>query len=207
MESSSIRGLESLGQSQESFGSLLVPIILQKLPIEMRKHMTRERGKKSWDIRSLREAIAKEMYVEESNCAELNTDVDDYTPTASFVTGATYKSGKTNAKFSQPRSKYSPKKSNIKSCVFCNGTHYPSECTEYETPEKRFARIYQKCYVLIVSESIRSQNADLNLHAENANDDITLQFVMTIWRTASPKNIQKPLLIQSTKKKRRRMSQ
>ena len=34
--------------------------------------MTRERGKESWDIRSLRETIAKEMYVEESNCAELN---------------------------------------------------------------------------------------------------------------------------------------
>ena len=31
---SSIRGLESLGQSQESFGSLLVSIILQKLPIK-----------------------------------------------------------------------------------------------------------------------------------------------------------------------------
>ena len=27
---------------------------------------------------------------------------------------------------------------------FCNGAHYPSECTEYETPEKRSARIKQK---------------------------------------------------------------
>ena len=106
--------------------------------------MTPERGKKSWDIRSLREAIAKEMNVEESNCAELNTDLDNYTPTASFVTGAAYKSGKANTQFSLPKSKYSPKKSNIKSCVFCNGAHYPSECTEYETPEKRSARIKQK---------------------------------------------------------------
>ncbi|VDI38215.1 Hypothetical predicted protein [Mytilus galloprovincialis] len=57
---SCIRGLESLGQSQDTFGSLLVPIIFGKLPDEMKKLMTREHGKRNWDIRSLREAIGKE---------------------------------------------------------------------------------------------------------------------------------------------------
>ena len=75
--------------------------ILEEGNSEMRKHMSRECGKKSWDIRSLQEAIAKEMYVEESNCAELRTDVDNYTPMASFITGAAYKFGKANTKFSQ----------------------------------------------------------------------------------------------------------
>ena len=49
-----IRGLESLGQS---------PIIFGKLPAEMRTSLTREHESNNWDIRSLREAIAKEMYI------------------------------------------------------------------------------------------------------------------------------------------------
>ena len=85
---SSIRGLESLGQSQDTYGSLLIPIILGKLPAEMRKHMTREHGKQNWDIRSLREAIAKEMYVQEAG--NLSTQ-ESLTPTASFHTGSVTK--------------------------------------------------------------------------------------------------------------------
>ena len=36
-----IRGLESLGQSLDSYGSLLVPIFIDKLPSEIRNNMTR----------------------------------------------------------------------------------------------------------------------------------------------------------------------
>jgi hypothetical protein len=50
----SIRGLESFGQSQDTYGSLLIPIIFGKLPGEMRKRLTREHGSNNWDIRSLR---------------------------------------------------------------------------------------------------------------------------------------------------------
>lgn len=140
---SSIRGLESLGQSQDSFGSLLIPIILKKLPIVMRKNMTREHGKKSWNIHSLREAISKEMYVEETNSNDNSTEL---TPTASFVTGAMSKSGKSNRRFNNnhTQSKVPPREINKKPCVYCNGTHHPSECVAYDTAEKRSARIKQK---------------------------------------------------------------
>ena len=40
----SIRDLESLGQSQDTYGSLLIPIIFGQLPAEMRKRLTREHG-------------------------------------------------------------------------------------------------------------------------------------------------------------------
>jgi hypothetical protein len=40
----SIQGLESLGQSQDTYGSLLIPIIFGQLPAEMRKRLTREHG-------------------------------------------------------------------------------------------------------------------------------------------------------------------
>ena len=76
----SIRGLESLGQS---------PIIFGKLPAEMRTSLTREHESNNWDIRSLREAIAKEMYIQE---AGNHNSFDMVTPTASFHAGTVSKS-------------------------------------------------------------------------------------------------------------------
>ena len=94
----SIRGLESLGQTQETYGSLLIPIIFGKLPDDMRKSMTREHGKRNWDIK--REAIAKEMYVQESGSS---ISSDNLIPTASFHTGSMTKSHKSNKSAAQNR--------------------------------------------------------------------------------------------------------
>ena len=87
----SIRGLESLGQSQDTYGSLLIPtcILFGKLPAEMRKSLTREHGSNNCDIRSLRESISKEMYIQE---ARNHNSFDTVTPTASFHAGTVSKS-------------------------------------------------------------------------------------------------------------------
>ena len=45
---SSIRSLESLGETHEKYGSLLVPIVLSKLPTEIRKHFAQENGSDKW---------------------------------------------------------------------------------------------------------------------------------------------------------------
>ena len=58
-----IRGLESLGQDQTTYGGLLVPIILDKLPGEVREHSAREHGDKNWILRKLRCAIFREIHI------------------------------------------------------------------------------------------------------------------------------------------------
>ncbi len=45
-----IRGLAALGQSQESYGSLLIPIILGKLPANIRRSLAREHCHLEWTI-------------------------------------------------------------------------------------------------------------------------------------------------------------
>lgn len=40
-----VRGLESCGQKPETYGPLLVPVVLDKLPIDIRKSIAREHGK------------------------------------------------------------------------------------------------------------------------------------------------------------------
>ncbi|WAR15268.1 hypothetical protein MAR_005373 [Mya arenaria] len=43
-----IRGLESLGE--DGYGNLLIPIILERLPPETRRHYAREHGTGSWTL-------------------------------------------------------------------------------------------------------------------------------------------------------------
>ncbi|XP_071136836.1 uncharacterized protein [Mytilus edulis] len=61
-----VRGLESLGQTQDSYGNLLVPIIINKLPGEIRKHLAREHGTTNWLLRDLRKSILKEIQIMEA---------------------------------------------------------------------------------------------------------------------------------------------
>ena len=48
-----IRGLETMGVATETFGSLLIPIIMSKLPSEMRLHISRQLESNGWDIEKL----------------------------------------------------------------------------------------------------------------------------------------------------------
>ena len=61
-----VRGLEALGQNQETYGSLLVPVILNKLLSEMRRNLTREHGSTNWILSNLRRGIYKELNIMEA---------------------------------------------------------------------------------------------------------------------------------------------
>lgn len=61
-----IRGLESLGRSHESYGGLLIPTILRKLPYELRKTLAHEYDNPEWKFQELREAIVREIQILEA---------------------------------------------------------------------------------------------------------------------------------------------
>jgi len=77
---SHVRGLESLGRSHESYGDLLAPIILGKLPHELRKNLARKHDSPEWKFQELREAIVKEIRILEAG-AQLNGTLYGFTPT------------------------------------------------------------------------------------------------------------------------------
>ena len=58
-----VRGLESLGRSHESYGDLLVPIVLGKLPCDMRTNLARDHDSHEWKFQQLRESILKEIRI------------------------------------------------------------------------------------------------------------------------------------------------
>ena len=79
-----MRGLTALGQSSESYGALLVPMVLGKLPIDVRKNLAREHSHLGWTLDQLRQSIAKEIRVLEAGDFLPPPQSEDHHSTASF---------------------------------------------------------------------------------------------------------------------------
>ena len=60
-----VRGLESLGMSQESYGGLLIPIIMQRMPSEITIQVARKVTEDIWPIKEILEIIRCEIEARE----------------------------------------------------------------------------------------------------------------------------------------------
>ena len=80
---SHIRSLSALGKTQDTYGSLLVPILLGKLRGKIKQNLARSHSKREWTINELRIAIRDELYILEigSQQTEFHTSSQ---PTVSF---------------------------------------------------------------------------------------------------------------------------
>ncbi|CAC5415238.1 RNF213 [Mytilus coruscus] len=58
-----IRGLESLGQSQEPYGALLIPVMLNKLPSRIKENITRQHGLKQRSFDEHRQHLFNEITI------------------------------------------------------------------------------------------------------------------------------------------------
>ena len=72
-----IRGLESLGTYDSTFGTILTPIIYNKLPSDVRRNITRDSGNDDWDFDSIRRAIKKELCVQAAGLSHMETHNHD----------------------------------------------------------------------------------------------------------------------------------
>ena len=71
-----VRGLEALGVHSEQYGSLLIPIIMSKLPSDVRLQVARTRQKDVWEIKDLLEIIRNEVEARElSEHVKANNEV------------------------------------------------------------------------------------------------------------------------------------
>ncbi|XP_063411556.1 uncharacterized protein LOC134694475 [Mytilus trossulus] len=140
-----IRGLESLGQCQEMFGSLLIPVILGKLPPDFRKNITRENGSDDWNIQKLRDAICRELSIQESGHNEYMYQPPTANHTANFVASVKKdfsKQGKTSK--SQGMKKTINSAQRKRACTFCEGDHFSNDYTDVAEHERRIVIIKEK---------------------------------------------------------------
>ena len=114
------RSLSSLGKSCETYGSLLVPIILNKLPADVRRNLARQHGSDEWSIDELQGALLTEIRILEMGLHHpLKGQPNSHQFTASFHTNSLRKSSSTA---SEPQAQKKP------TCVYCKGPHAPSSC-------------------------------------------------------------------------------
>ena len=60
-----IRGLESLGISSEKYSSLLIPLIISRMPGEIALQVARETSEDIWQINEIMDIIRKEIEARE----------------------------------------------------------------------------------------------------------------------------------------------
>ena len=117
-----VRSLEALGIDSQQYGSLLIPIIMSKLPQQIRVQIARTTTQEVWKISELLEVIKKEVdareisesvKVDNSTASErFKFSTRSFTPTASALV-ASMNSSTRNNQFQ---------------CVYCSEGHYSASC-------------------------------------------------------------------------------
>ena len=120
-----IRGLESLGQAQDSFGSLLVPVLIGKLPADIRRQLAREHSDGNWLLQDLRVAIFREINIMEAGNSSEFLSQGMCQTTASFYTNAS-KHDNTSSRDKKANYQSAP----YKTCIFCDERHFSNDCTK-----------------------------------------------------------------------------
>ncbi|XP_028407556.1 uncharacterized protein LOC114530174 [Dendronephthya gigantea] len=137
-----IRGLEALDKKPDTYGDLLTPIILAKLPTTIKHNLIRENGTTKWDIEQLRRAILKEIQILE---AGEETEIFEHTKRPVNTPPST-SSLLTNTFPIKERDFKNPKAGNHakpRLCVFCSGHHRPHECNVIRDPATRKKIVHQ----------------------------------------------------------------
>ena len=132
-----IRGLESLGVSSEKYGSLLIPVIMSRMPSEISLQVARKTSEEVWNITEIMEVIEKEI-----EAREISRVISVQERKPEKVT--THPTGTTRSFISNAKSK------DIE-CYFCKKGHYASECKEIIDIQKRreILKEARRCFVCL----------------------------------------------------------
>ena len=119
-----IRGLESLGIKSEQYGSFLIPVIMSKLPLEVRLQIARVTTGDVWEVEELLRVIKQEVVARElSDTVRVNEKTTNsgkkaFPPTAAALMAGDHTSRRIR-------------------CAYCKEKHYSASCVKFSTPEAR----------------------------------------------------------------------
>lgn len=136
-----IRGLSSLGINQ--YRSLLVPIVMSKLPSDIRLRIACENRGEGWEMDRLMETIKSEVAAKVSTVqmSSSRVNVRNLNSTASALVA-----GSQNIRF-----------------VYCKGIYFSASCQVIKTVEERKAILISNgCCLVCLKPQHRAQNCDSN---------------------------------------------
>jgi hypothetical protein len=140
----SVRGLEALGVASSQYGSLLIPIIMSKLPAEIRLHIARNTVDEVWNITDLLEVMRKEVEARElsenvrtrsgeidNRKSENGNEIDNFR-NFNQRNKNKYQASAANLFVKDDESNETKPK-----CVYCGEFHFSASCTHVKDPSKR----------------------------------------------------------------------
>lgn len=155
---SHIRSLTALGQTEDSYGSMLTTILLGKIPGKMKQTMARAHGKREWTLAELRVSILDELYI-----LEIGTQT---VPQAASLPTASFHSSISESTHSHPRVSKTARSKGKLHCPFCQGPHSASLCEKIKDPRQRTAIVRQErlCFNCLGHHKISSCNSKHRCH-------------------------------------------
>ena len=117
-----IRNLSDLDVETTTYGTLLISIIFERIPEELRVIISREFKNENWVLTDFRRIFRDELYARE-RCATINVSEDkSYIPEQPFISQSLQITTRKKDKFTHSGNKG-------RKCVYCNSTnHIPSRC-------------------------------------------------------------------------------
>ncbi len=155
---SNVRGLKALGVSASSYGGLLSPILMTRLPSDLRLVVSRELSEDEWDIEVIMQIVQREIEARERSAGATSSQGKKSTtsrlpPTALSLTTGT--------------SSVPP------SCVYCSQQHASGACQVVSDPEgrKHILRTSGRCFVCLrrnhLSRNCRSRGRCVKCHGRH----------------------------------------
>ena len=140
-----IRGLESLGVNSNQYGSLLIPVIMSKMPPEIRVQIARNTAREVWGMSELLEVIRQEVEAREiSDGVKTNVNLDKQKESS-------MKRPSSSTLFSAQDGTHLSSRRGPMKCVYCGGSHYSASCEDVIDPNARFEILKRdrRCYVCL----------------------------------------------------------
>ena len=134
-----VRCLNALGHDPKSYGLMLVPIFMTKLPEELKIFISRKLGKEVWDIQIILDAFKQEIEAREKvqfSIPDNNTNTSNYEMSGTSL---------------HINSKIMPRQ-NSRECPFCHQVgHKAQNCTVVSKPSARLSILQQqkRCYLCL----------------------------------------------------------
>ena len=126
-----VRSLSSIGCDSTTYGTMLIPIIMDKIPEEIKLALSLEFGNNIWDINKLLEVFRKELEAREK--FSINNSVEQ---TDEIFSGqALYNSGKSGKLTTSTKEEKNDQKTLL--CIFCRRNHLSFKCDIITKPEAR----------------------------------------------------------------------
>ena len=134
------RGLEAIGVDRSSYSSIVVPILMEKVPEAIRYNMVRfeEKSHLEWTLDEFVRALGKEIEVRESHVPIFKPQSHGERPKFQSRSNGV---GTVSALFVKEEQK----------CIFCQGNHKSEECSEVITPHNRKNILMKsgKCFICL----------------------------------------------------------